>query len=53
MSKMKRLLDEILNCPLCYGRGYTGWVSPDGDYDLEYCECNPQALIIEDGEVVG
>ena len=50
---MKRALEEILNCALCYGMGYSGYTSPDGDYDLEYCECNPHDLIIEDGEIVG
>lgn len=50
---MKKELERVLNCPLCYGRGYTGYISEDGDYSLEYCECNPEALIIEDGEIVG
>ncbi len=53
MAKMKRALEEILNCSLCYGRGYVGWVSPDGDdYDFEYCECNPHELLINEGEIV-
>jgi len=26
-------------CTLCYGKGYTGWTSPDGDYSIETCEC--------------
>jgi len=47
MSKVKTLLDEILNCYLCDGKGYSGWVSSDGDYDFEYCECNPTEIILE------
>jgi hypothetical protein len=47
MSKMKTLIDEILNCDLCDGKGYSGWTSPDGDYDFEYCECNPSEIILE------
>lgn len=52
MSNMKRLIENILNCEECYGKGYTGWVSPDGDYDIESCVCNPHDLIIEGSEVV-
>ena len=44
MSYMKRALEQILECDLCYGHGYTGWVSPDGDFDIENCECNPNGL---------
>jgi len=52
MSKMKNLLDEILNCDLCYGKGVIGYANGE-DYDFEYCECNPHALILdEDGEIV-
>lgn len=53
MSAVKNLIDTILNCEDCYGKGMTGWVSPDGDYDFEYCDCNPYKIIIEHGEVVG
>ena len=52
MSNMKRLIENILACDTCYGKGFTGWVSPDGDYDFEYCDCNPYRMIIEDGEIV-
>ena len=52
MSKMKNLIDEILNCDICEGKGISNeWSSPDGDYDFEWCECNPERLIVEDGEV--
>ena len=45
MSVMKRLLDEILNCEICEGKGISGaWVSPDGDFDFEWCDCNPERL---------
>lgn len=52
MSKMKELVENILNCEDCYGRGYTGWVSPDGDYDIENCDCNPHNLILDGSEVI-
>ena len=48
MSNYKNALDEILNCSNCYGQGVTGWVSPDGDFDFEYCECNPLCLTLEE-----
>jgi hypothetical protein len=48
MSKVKNALAEILNCEICNGSGISnGWVSPDGDYDFEWCECNPHNLIPE------
>lgn len=54
MKNLTQLLDTIRNCSACYGTGMTGWVSPDGDYDFEYCDCNPQSLIVDfDGEVIG
>ncbi len=52
MAKMKRALEEVLNCSLCYGKGITYYANGE-DYDFEYCECNPYSLIIdEDGEIV-
>ena len=47
MSNMKTALENVLACEDCYGLGYTGWVSPDGDYDFEYCNCNPYKIIID------
>ena len=47
MKTTNELIDTILNCEDCYGLGYTGWVSPDGDYDFEYCNCNPYKIIID------
>lgn len=48
MSAIKNLLDTILNCEICEGKGITDeWVSPDGDYDFEWCDCNPEHLIPE------
>ena len=44
MSNMKNALDEIANCETCNGHGFTGWVAPDGDFDFEYCDCNPYQL---------
>jgi hypothetical protein len=51
MSKMKNLLDEILNCNLCYGQGAI-YYSNGEDYDFDYCECNPYSLIVENGEII-
>ena len=49
MSKMKTLLEEIANCEICEGKGIdNAWVSPDGDYDFEWCDCNPEHLIPEE-----
>ena len=47
MKTTNELIDTILNCEECYGQGVTGWVAPDGDYDFEYCECNPYKIIID------
>ena len=34
-----------LNCELCNGTGMVnGWANADGDYDFEWCDCNPQHL---------
>lgn len=35
-------------CDKCYGQGMIGWVAQDGDYDFEYCECNPLGLTLEE-----
>ena len=36
------------NCKECNGKGITnGWVSPDGDYDFEWCDCNPEHEVAE------
>jgi hypothetical protein len=36
------------NCENCHGQGATGWVSSDGDFDFEYCECNPLCLTLDE-----
>ena len=42
----KELIDTILNCKECNGKGMVnGWVSPDGDYDFDWCDCNPEHLV--------
>ena len=43
MSKMKRLIDEILSCQTCYGQGYL-YYGNDEMYDIEACVCNPQSI---------
>lgn len=43
---------KILNCDFCYGKGVVGYASEDGDFDFEYCDCNPNHLIIENGEII-
>jgi len=52
MKTTTELIDTILNCENCLGFGATGWVSPDGDYDFEYCECNPYKIIIDQDKSV-
>ena len=47
MSNTKNALEAIINCPDCYGQGYTGWVSPDGDYDYD---CNPNSILSDEVE---
>ena len=44
MSVMKTLLDEIINCENCNGHGYIGWADKSGNYDFEFCSCNPHHL---------
>jgi hypothetical protein len=51
VSQIKNALEQIVNCSNCYGLGSTGWVTTNGDYDFEYCECNP--LSIPQDEVMG
>lgn len=49
MSAIKNAIDEIVNCEICNGKGISGeWVSPDGDYDFEWCDCNPEHLTLEE-----
>ena len=50
MSNTKNALEAIINCPDCYGQGYTGWVSPDGDYDFDFCDCNPNSILSDEVE---
>jgi hypothetical protein len=48
MSKIKDALMDILECEICGGKGISGqWVSPDGEYDFEWCICNPHHLVVE------
>ena len=46
MSLMKNEIEEILNCKMCNGLGYEGWVIGD-EFDIEWCECNPNHLTLE------
>ena len=49
MSAIKYLLDEIVNCSICKGKGITDeWSSLDGDFDFEWCDCNPNNIPPED-----
>ena len=43
MSKMKQLLDEVINCDNCNGKGWL-FAGNTLDYDVEACECNPNEL---------
>lgn len=51
MSKIKNALDEILNCEFCEGKGITNEWANDTDFDFEWCECNPNRLIVDEGEI--
>lgn len=46
MGAVKNAFLEILDCKNCNGVGYYAWASPDGDYDFEWCVCNPHKLDI-------
>lgn len=51
--KTDEKLNAILSCEICEGKGISDfWVSPDGDYDFEWCDCNPDRLIIDGNEVI-
>ena len=45
------------NCNECNGSGVSNaWVSNDGDYDFEWCDCNPNHLtpdMIQDDTCIG
>ena len=43
---MKTILDEILNCSDCNGQGVNYWANGE-DYDFEYCDCNPNKIILD------
>ena len=46
MEKTKNTISEILSCEICEGSGVSAWwVSPDGDFDFEWCDCNHDHLI--------
>jgi hypothetical protein len=48
MSYMKQIIDTIFNCEICEGKGITdAWCSPDGDFDFEWCDCNPHHVSME------
>ena len=44
MSLIKNAIAEIENCDFCFGLGYLGYFSPDGDYDYDFCDCNPYKI---------
>ena len=53
MSATKFLLDQIANCEICEGGGIiNGWVSEDGDFDFEWCDCNPHHLSVDEGDLI-
>ena len=36
------------DCLECNGSGIVnGWVSADGDYDFDWCDCNPEHEVAE------
>lgn len=52
MNKLENAIATVKDCDLCYGQGFIGWSSPDGDYDYDFCECNPLELILDGDEIV-
>ena len=48
MKNTDELIDTIRNCEDCYGQGIKGWVAPDGDYDFEWCDCNPFKITLSE-----
>ena len=53
MSKMKAVLDEILNCENCNGKGVFYYGDGEEFFDFESCFCNPYDVILDqDGSVV-
>jgi len=46
MAKIKSLLDEILNCEMCFGQGYL-YYGNDEMYDIEPCQCNPESIEVD------
>jgi hypothetical protein len=50
MSNVKNAIELIVNCSDCNGQGISGWVAPDGDFDFEYCDCNPYKISVEEIE---
>ena len=50
MSRIKNLLDKIVNCEICEGEGITDKYMDfeSGDFGFEWCECNPERLAISE-----
>ena len=44
MSNVKNAIEIIENCKICNGHGYTGNADKEGNFDIEFCECNPNNL---------
>lgn len=46
---MKELYTEIKECEICDGKGISNeWIDFEtGDFDFEWCECNPERLVID------
>ena len=42
MSQIKNALENIANCGDCGGKGYIGWATKTGEYDFDWCDCNPR-----------
>lgn len=44
MSYTKTALSKVLNCDECYGAGYFAYSTDSGEFEFEYCECNPYRI---------
>lgn len=49
MGAMKNYLIGVQDCDSCYGKGYLGFADSEGNYEFEWCECNPLELDLEGG----
>jgi len=48
-NAINKMVSKNETCNTCEGKGiHSEWVSSDGDYDFEWCDCNPEHLVLEE-----